>query len=429
MRVDPFKMAAQQLDPQALAMRLAQENINASGGLIREGSTEYLVRTLNEFQDLEEIENLAIARRGDATIRLRDVATVERTHAEREVISRLAGGEAVEVAIYREAGANIVDLAETVKRKVLGTPEQQAFTARLDPDDAGSSTWSDRDQSDYLAWRWRKDARFEVLSDQSTFIRAAVDDVKTAAILGAVLAVLVILAFLRRLSATLIIAVAIPISVIVTFAPMYVAGVSLNIHVPGRPGPGRGHAGRQRHRRARVDHALPRGGGRHRTGRGARGARSRGRDPGLDPDHRGGLRADRVRPRHRRTDLRDQALTVVTSLLVSLLVAVVFIPMLASRPWLAGVRWSGQAVKPRRATENLDWSMNKAVPSALTAGGRTAATASGGALRLFAGGVLGIVKLATILLWPFRIAFDGAWRVIDRVYPRLLSGPCAWARP
>src|SRR5690349_3209113 len=133
-RNDPFKMATQGLDPAKLAARLAQENINASGGLIREGSTEYLVRTLNEFQDVAEIENLALERRGDATIRVSDVATVERTHAEREVVTTLSGAEAVEIAIYREAGSNIVQLADVVKKKLFGDEAQRkaaaAFLAR-----------------------------------------------------------------------------------------------------------------------------------------------------------------------------------------------------------------------------------------------------------------------------------------------------------
>ena len=93
-RVDPFKMAAQNLDPALLGQRLAQENVNASGGLIREGSTEYLVRTLNEFRDVDEIGELAIVRRGNAVIRVKDVATVERTHAERQVVTRVDGREA-----------------------------------------------------------------------------------------------------------------------------------------------------------------------------------------------------------------------------------------------------------------------------------------------------------------------------------------------
>src|SRR5258706_346520 len=102
-RVDPFKMAAQDLDPALLGTRLAQENLNASGGLIREGSSEYLVRTLNEFRNVEEIENLAIVRRGNAVIRIKDIGSVSRTHAEREVVTRIGDHEAVEIAVFREA--------------------------------------------------------------------------------------------------------------------------------------------------------------------------------------------------------------------------------------------------------------------------------------------------------------------------------------
>jgi len=128
---DPYKLAAHGLDPEAVATRLAQENINASGGALREGSAEYLVRTLNEFGSVDEIADLALVRRGDAAVRVRDVARVERTAAKRTVISRLDGAEAVEVAIYREAGANIVEVADRVKQQLFGTPEQQAWTRKL----------------------------------------------------------------------------------------------------------------------------------------------------------------------------------------------------------------------------------------------------------------------------------------------------------
>ena len=103
--VDPFLLDRLNLDLKMIGRRLQQENLNASGGQIRDGSTDYLVRTLNEFQDIEEIENLALVRRGGAVVRVRDVAKVSRTYAEREVVTRLDGAEAVEIAIYREAGA------------------------------------------------------------------------------------------------------------------------------------------------------------------------------------------------------------------------------------------------------------------------------------------------------------------------------------
>jgi HAE1 family hydrophobic/amphiphilic exporter-1 len=199
-------MAAQGLDPAQLASRLAAENINASGGLIREGSTEYLVRTLNEFQDLGEIEHLADRQRGDATIRVGDIATVERTHAEREVVSRIGGNESVEIAVFREAGANIVSVADEVKKRVFGSEEQQRFAREHQDRGGAQGNFAERDKTDFIAWRHRDETSLELLSDQSTFIRDAVDDVKSSAIIGSILTVLVILAFLRHLVSTLIIA-------------------------------------------------------------------------------------------------------------------------------------------------------------------------------------------------------------------------------
>lgn len=332
-RVDPFKMAAQGLDPAALAARLAAENINASGGLIREGSTEYLVRTQNEFRDLDEIADLAIERRGAATIRVRDVATVERTFAEREVTSRIGGDESVEIAIYREAGANIVALAETVRGRVFGTAEQQKAAAELVEGQAGN--WGDREKTDFLAHRFRSDARMAVLSDQSTFIRAAVDDVRSSAVMGSILAVLVILAFLRQLVPTVIIALSIPISVVVTFAPMYIGDVSLNIMSLGGLALGVGML---------VDNAIV-----------VLESITRCRDDGdslRDAAVRGTREVAGAITASTLTTVAvfapivfvhgiagqmfgDQSLTVVASLLVSLLVAVLFIPMLASREWLS----------------------------------------------------------------------------------------------
>jgi HAE1 family hydrophobic/amphiphilic exporter-1 len=419
---DPFKMAAQGLDPALLQTRLAQENLNASGGMIREGSTEYLVRTLNEFQDVEEIADLALARRGDATIRVRDIATVLRTHAEREVVSRIDGREAVEIAVYREAGSNIVDLADTIKSAVFGTQAQQEFTARLVAEgrDTEEVAFAERAQSEYMAWRLRKDLDFELLSDQSTFIRAAVDEVKSNAISGACLAVIVILAFLRRFSSTLVIAVSIPISVVVTFAPMFMADVSLNIMSLGGLALGVGML---------VDNAIV-----------VLESITRCRDDG-DSLSQAAVRGVReVAGAITASTLTtvavfapivfvhgvagqifgDQALTVVTSLMVSLLVAVVFIPMLASRAWLAGVR--SMPVQPPPPAAGLRDEQGRLPARAWPRlGGRLAARGFGFVLRALAVIAWALFRAAVWLLTPARIAFDAVWGAIERGYPPLLE--------
>ena len=451
-RVDPFKMAAQNLDPAALAARLAAENINASGGLIREGSTEYLVRTQNEFRDLEEIANLALERRGAATIRIRDVASVERTYAEREVSSRIGGRESVEIAVYREAGANIVALATQVKDRVLGTEGQQR-AAKEQESRGQSGAWGEREKTDFLAHRYRKEARMELLSDQSTFIRAAVDDVKSSAVIGSILAVVVILAFLRQLVPTFIIAVSIPISVVVTFAPMYVGDVSLNIMSLGGLALGVGML---------VDNAIVvlesitrcREEGDSLRNAAVRGVR----------EVAGAITASTLTTVAVFAPIvfvhgiagqmfGDQSLTVVASLLVSLLVAVLFIPMLASREWLAldsfarvepgdevglfqGLDWS----TPQKRLASLGRLALRLVWPAWGARATGAASIVPHALGWLAKFVLGVLSLALVataaalvalgwlvakLLWLPGWIFDRSWTAFERLYRPILSGALA----
>jgi HAE1 family hydrophobic/amphiphilic exporter-1 len=445
-RVDPFKMAAQSLDPALLAQRLAAENINASGGLIREGSTEYLVRTLNEFADLEEIANLALVKRGDAVIRVRDVASVERTFAEREVSSRIGGTESVEIALYREAGANIVALAEDVKQRVFGSEQQQKSAREIEERGPGrNANWSERERVDFVAWRYRADARFELLSDQSTFIRDAVNDVRDSAIVGSILTVLVILAFLRQLASTLIIAITIPASVIVTFAPMYLFDVSMNIMSLGGLALG---VGMLLDNSIVVIESI---------------ARLREEGSGLrEATIRGTREVASAMVASTMTSISvfapivfvhgiagqifgDQALTVVASQIISLGVGVVFIPMLVSRTWISGgdvepgAAASGAEVHVgpgqrasalvRRALrspfEGFSLTKGKASDSLGRAAGRLPLALLGLIGALAAALVLGVLKLLGWMLTPLRIGFDWLWTRFERGYARVLQGSLA----
>jgi len=194
------------LSIQEVARRLEVENVNLAGGDIKEGDTQYLVRTVNEFRSLEEIADLVVASVGDREVKLRDVGVVRSGWADREVITRFKGEEAVEVEVQREADANMIVMAATVRGTVEGTAEDPGLRGLL------PEGWS-----------------LEVISDRSTFIGAAVDEVRTAAVVGGLLAVLVLYLFLRNFRSTAVISVAIPVSVAATFAPMNLSGLSLNI--------------------------------------------------------------------------------------------------------------------------------------------------------------------------------------------------------
>ena len=257
------RMALLGLDAGAINRRLDQANVNLPGGQLREGQTEYLVRTLNEFKSLEEIGDLIIAQEGGADIRLRDVAQIERAHRDREILTRVNGRESVELEIYKEADANIVAVALAVRERLTGTAEQQAYVAGLTatPDTAAAgeaeeakeeaaaeAADADGDEdmksrkkadavrtmqhlrmTDFISFRLPAGAHIELLSDQSVFIENSISEVQKSALLGGLMAVLVLLVFLRNIVHTLIVAITIPVSVVATFAPMYLFDVSLNI--------------------------------------------------------------------------------------------------------------------------------------------------------------------------------------------------------
>ncbi len=233
------------LDIQQVRQRLTQENVNLAGGELREGQTAYIVRTLNEFRSVEEIGNITIGFQGGKEIRLRDIARVYRTHKDREIITRLNGQESVELEVYKEGDANIVAVARLVRDKIFGTPEQQAYVARMNQSRAegrpsGKMTREQRrkmfmeqlkkkQMTDFLAYKLPKGMHLELLTDQSVFIQNSIAEVKKTAFIGGILAVIVLFLFLNNFRNTLIVGLAIPISIVATFGAMKLFNVSLNI--------------------------------------------------------------------------------------------------------------------------------------------------------------------------------------------------------
>ena len=424
-RVDPFKMAAQNLDPALLGTRLAQENLNASGGLIREGSSEYLVRTLNEFRNVEEIENLAVVRRGDAVIRVKDIGVVSRTHAERDVVTRIGDREAVEIAVFREAGANIVQLVDAVRERVFGTQAQQDWAKQQAGKGGGQDTFGEHAMADDLAWQLREEARFDVLTDQSNFIRDSINDVRDSALVGGLLTIFVIWLALRRFVPTLIISVSIPMSVIVTFAPMYMLGVTLNIMSLGGLALGIGMV---------VDASIV-----------VLESIMRCRDEGdslVDAAIRGTREVAGAVSGSTLTSIAvfapivfvhgiagrifgDQSMTVVSSHVISLLVALVLIPVLASRRFLAAAEQLLSAEEPGEVLQGLGWGWSRVVPDALTAGGRIGMRALGALMQVLAFVAFGISRAFGFVFHPLLRLHDWGWGHVERAYPRVLGGALA----
>ena len=116
--VDQQKVSQLGLSIETVARRIRAENVNLSGGRLEQGTQRFLVRTLNEFQSVEEMANAIIASVGTQPVYLRDVATVTRGYKEREAVTRVNGRESIELAVYKEGDANTVQLADGVRARM-----------------------------------------------------------------------------------------------------------------------------------------------------------------------------------------------------------------------------------------------------------------------------------------------------------------------
>jgi HAE1 family hydrophobic/amphiphilic exporter-1 len=309
--LDERRLANLGLELDDVLDRLAQENINLTGGRLREGQTEYLVRTVNEFERPEDLLEVVIDSTQGAIVRVEDLALVYKGHKEREIITRINRKESVEVAVYKEGGTNTVTVSDAVREGIDSlTPQLQEIDPALET---------------------------TIVTDQARYIRQSVSEVLRTALYGGMLAILVLFLFLRSWKTTLIIGIAIPISVVATFFLMYLSDISLNIMSLGGLTLGIGLL---------VDNSIV-----------VLESIQRRRDKGLgdvEAAETGSSEVARAVVASTLTTIcvfvpivfvegiagqlfGDQALTVTYSLAISLLVALTLIPMLASRDFVPDV--------------------------------------------------------------------------------------------
>jgi HAE1 family hydrophobic/amphiphilic exporter-1 len=196
--LDPNKLLALRVTADEVVQAIRRDNVNRPGGALTEQKSRYLLRTVHEARTPAQLEEVVVRSQAGAELRLRDVARVHRAPLEREELALVGGRDAVELAVYREGDANTVAVSRAVQS---GLPDL----------------------------RLQQGQKVLVLSDQAAFIESAISEVQSNTLLGGALAVLVLLFFLRDLRATLVIAAAIPISLLVTFVPLQLLGVSLNL--------------------------------------------------------------------------------------------------------------------------------------------------------------------------------------------------------
>lgn len=202
--IDNEKLRSSQLSFSQVTAALAGENVNLPAGTLKEGTINFLIRTLGRFESIQDIEKILISNIRGNKIYLGDIAKVEDTFKERNSITYVNGKPGIMMSLQKESGKNTVTVAKRIFK------ELEAIQKLL-PDDISITP----------------------VFDSSDFIKKTISQVGWVALYGAVLAVFVLLFFLGNLSSTLIISFAIPISLIFTFSLLYFSNLTLNMMTLG----------------------------------------------------------------------------------------------------------------------------------------------------------------------------------------------------
>lgn len=198
--LDPAALEKYGLTPGLIAQRLREENVEQFGGRVTTGPKEIIARTTGEYQDLEAIRNVVLRRSPAGNVYLRHVAAVEDAHEETRVITRLGGRPCVKLSVLKQASANTVAVAEAVSARI----------AELTPD-------------------LPTGLRLGLVENQADYVGAALHGVQNAALEAAVLVVVIIYLFLGSWRQIVVLATALPLTLVINFGVMKLAGFSLNI--------------------------------------------------------------------------------------------------------------------------------------------------------------------------------------------------------
>lgn len=202
--IDNGKLRSNQLSFSQVTAALAGENVNLPAGTLKEGTINFLIRTLGRFESIQDIEEILIYNIRGNKIYLGDIAKVEDTFKERNSITYVNGKPGIMMSLQKESGKNTVTVAKRIFKEL-------ETIQKLLPDDISITP----------------------VFDSSDFIKKTISQVGWVALYGAVLAILVLLFFLGNLSSTLIISFAIPISLIFTFTLLYFSNLTLNMMTLG----------------------------------------------------------------------------------------------------------------------------------------------------------------------------------------------------
>lgn len=196
--VDPERMRALGLSTNDVAVAVQAANANGAGGTIRRGQFRFSVRALTEFRALDEIAETPVGP-VSSNLRLRDLATITSTVAEPRTLTRLDGGAAVGLVVYKDAGSNTVAVTERM-HDVIGLLQTEF-----------------------------PDIRMHVVAAQADFVVDALSNLGQEILIGGLLSLLMILVFLRHWRSSIAIAVILPLSVMMALVFLQLFDVTVNV--------------------------------------------------------------------------------------------------------------------------------------------------------------------------------------------------------
>lgn len=215
-KTDAYMLEAFNLTAETVASKIESMNRNVSGGTIVNDDIQYTIKGINLLKSIEDIGNIIIAFKTPssdntndkassvkAPVYLKDIAQIELRNREPENLARYNGERCLSLSIYKENKYNTVKAVENI-------------TAKLED--------LNKNMPGY---------EFHVISNQGDFIDASIGEVKDSAVMGILLAMIILYVFLRRINTTLIVSISIPVSIIATFNLMYFNGLTINIMTLG----------------------------------------------------------------------------------------------------------------------------------------------------------------------------------------------------
>lgn len=201
--IDPQKLKSLGISMDSVISRIRASNVNQPTGNIYRGNYQITVRVPGVFENLDELRETVIAQKGGTSVSLKEIATVEDASSKETSVVRINGEPGIQISVNKQSGTNTVRVAKGVLKEVENI-NHSISQVKVVP-----------------------------LVDQSVYISSSINNVASSVVIGGILAVLILLFFLRNLKSTLVISTAIPISIMATFGLLYFNGFTLNLMTIG----------------------------------------------------------------------------------------------------------------------------------------------------------------------------------------------------